>query len=258
MNNVVEHWQFLNTGFLSGSKNMEVDEKLAQQLLRGEISSTLRVYGWKPWAISLGYNQKESEINEAECRARGIEIVRRPTGGRAILHANELTYSVVLPSEQKSIHAIYSEISRAIASGLRFLGAEIEFEQHQPDFQMLYKSRNSIPCFSSAARFEILHSGKKLVGSAQRRYTSGSGNEIVLQHGSILIGSEHQQLAELLNVPENEARESIRRNLQERTTTLNDILQRDVSFEEVASALQYGFESELHIQFIASPIELPA
>lgn len=237
---------------------MEFDIMLATDLLQHKIPPTLRIYGWTPWAISLGYNQKETDINVEECRKRNIDIVRRPTGGRAILHANELTYSVVLSAENKSIHALYSEISKAIAAGLKNLGAEVDFQQHQPDFQTLYKSQSSIPCFSSAARFEILHHGKKIVGSAQRRYTATNGEEVVLQHGSLLFGEEHQLLAELLTVENRNIITAIQNDLRERTTTLQEVFQRNISFEETAEAIKYGFESEMNLRFQTPITEIEA
>jgi lipoate-protein ligase A len=249
MNKNPQHWRFINSGFLSGTENMHIDEAFAFSLHRGEIPPTLRVYGWKPWAISLGYNQREDEISVEKCAAKNIDIVRRPTGGRAILHANELTYSVVMFAENQSIHEIYSIISKALAVGLQKLGAEIDFQKHQPDFSALYKSQSSIPCFSSSARFEILHNGKKLVGSAQRRYIKKDLPEVVLQHGSILIGEEHQLLAELLSVEDERILAMIKKDITERTTTLNAILQREISFDEVANAIQTGFQQSLNITF---------
>ncbi len=249
MNKRNQQWRFVNSGYLSGKENMRIDESFALSLQQGEILPTLRVYGWKPWAVSLGYNQRDEEISFKKCSERNIDIVRRPTGGRAILHANELTYSVVLYSEGRSIHEMYAEISNALALGLQYLGAEINFQKHQPDFSSLYKSQSSIPCFSSSARFEILHGEKKLVGSAQRRYSSTNLPEVVLQHGSILIGEEHQLLAELLSVEDDSILAKIKNDITEHTTTLNSILQRKIGFEETASAIKLGFEQSFNIDF---------
>ncbi len=95
-------WHFINTGFHAGEFNMRFDMELAKKLQLGGILPTLRVYGWKPWAVSLGYNQKKDDVHPDKCSEFGFDIVRRPTGGRAILHANELTYSVVMPAEGKT------------------------------------------------------------------------------------------------------------------------------------------------------------
>lgn len=243
------HWRFINSGFQSGAENMQIDEALAFSLQRNEILPTLRVYGWKPWAISLGHHQREEDINKIKCAEQGIDIVRRATGGRAILHANELTYSIVMFAAQRGIHDVYSQISRALASGLQLLGAEIDFVQHQPDFTSLYKLQSAMPCFSSSARFEILHNGKKLVGSAQRRFTSIEYPEVVLQHGSILIGDEHLQLTDLLNISDDSVLKNLGKKLREKTTTVNSILHRHVSYDEVAIVIKTGFEETMNIVF---------
>lgn len=243
-------WQFLNTGFHSGSYNMCVDELLADALLRGGGFPTLRVYGWAPHALSLGYHQPLADIDAGRCAAYGIDVVRRPTGGRAILHADELTYSVVMAAEGRSVSSVYAEVSRALVAGLQSLGANVDFVSSQLDFGRLYRSSSSIPCFSSSSRYEIQHKGRKLVGSAQRRYTSAGGSEVVLQHGSILLGPGHQRLAELVDTQDLEFRRTLRRILGVRTTDLASVLGREVSFDEVAGAIRRGFEEAWNIDLI--------
>ncbi|MEK9136365.1 MAG: lipoate--protein ligase family protein, partial [Bacteroidota bacterium] len=181
-------WNFIAGGEYTGDFNMSFDEMLAQRLVSGLGAPTLRLYRWKPWAISLGHNQNLSDINIDRCRRDGIDVVRRPTGGRAILHAEELTYSVTMPVDRRGILQVYNEISTALVEGLRQFGVDVSLQRSQLNFVETYKSPSSIPCFSSSARYEIEWKGKKLVGSAQRRYT-GNGGEVVLQHGSILCGS---------------------------------------------------------------------
>ena len=140
-------------------------------------------------------------------QSAGIDVVRRPTGGRAILHANELTYSVVMQVRGKNVLNVYEDISRALIVGLQELGASVAIEKSQPHFPSLYRSSSSVACFSSAGRYEIKYNGKKLVGSAQRRYAVVNGEEVVLQHGSILLGSEHKQIVDYLNFPSEEQRD---------------------------------------------------
>jgi lipoate-protein ligase A len=234
-------WRFMNSGFHAGAYNMQVDELLASALLRGDGLPTLRVYGWAPHALSLGYHQPLTDIDQKRCAAYGIDVVRRPTGGRAILHADEVTYSVVMAGEGKSVSAVYAEISQALVAGLRSLGADVDFVPSQPDFVRLYQSRTSIPCFSSSGRYEIQYRGRKLVGSAQRRYTSPTGHEVVLQHGSILLGPGHQRLSELIDAQDIEFRRSLRLMLETKTTDLASILGREVLFVEVAAAIRIGF-----------------
>lgn len=228
---------------------MEFDEQLAHDVQSGRALPTVRVYGWKPHAISLGHHQAITDIDENACRRRGIEIVRRATGGRAILHANEVTYSVTMFSGERSISDIYASISEALASGLRMLGAPVEFAASQPDFPSLYKQPSAIPCFASSARHEIQYEGKKLVGSAQRRYAAQDGPETVLQHGSILLGAGHEELIDLLAVADERIRDVMKKGLATKTTTLSAILGRTVEYSEAAGALKRGFEQAWGIHF---------
>jgi lipoate-protein ligase A len=227
---------------------MEFDVRLAEQLLLGETGPALRVYGWKPWAISLGHHQAESDIDSVKCAEYGFDIVRRPTGGRAILHANELTYSVVMPANDKGITEIYSMISRALVNGLKVLCPAVSYETSQPNFAVLYKRQESIPCFSSSARYEVQINGKKLVGSAQRRF-SRDGSEVVLQHGSILLGPEHRLLTEVLHLSSDDMKRKITDDIDQKTIDLSTAMGRTVTFDEAAEAILTGFRNELGIRF---------
>jgi len=241
-------WQFENTGHRTGVFNMEYDEALAQKLVNGEGQPTVRVYGWNPSAISLGWNQSMEEIDLAKTSAAGIDVVCRPTGGRAILHSNELTYSVTMRVKGKNILTVYDEISRALVAGLEHLGADVSIEKSQPHFPSLYKATSAVACFSSTGRYEIKWNGKKLVGSAQRRYATPDGEEVVLQHGSILLGSDHKRMVDFLRLPSEDHRTALRDELDMKTTDLSSILQRSVSFEETADALFYGFQTAWNIE----------
>jgi lipoate-protein ligase A len=236
-------WRFENTGLRSGVFNMEYDEALARELARGSGSPTIRLYGWRPPAISLGWNQAAEEVDREKASSAGIDVVRRPTGGRAILHCDELTYSVTMRVRGKNILVVYNEISRALVAGFHRLGARVAIEKSQPHFPSLYQTRSAAACFSSAGRYEITFGGKKLVGSAQRRYAAGDGEEVVLQHGSILLGSGHKRIADFLRVSSEEQRNALRHTLDEKTIDLSNILLRFVSFEEAAEAILFGFTS---------------
>jgi lipoyl(octanoyl) transferase len=237
------NWQFKDTGDRSGVFNMEYDEALARALVEGTGNPTIRVYGWRPFAISLGWNQSRDELDDKKTSAAGIDVVRRPTGGRAILHANELTYSVVMRVHNKNVHTVYEDISRALVAGVRGLGAPVAIEKSQPHFPSLYRSASAAACFSSTGRYEIKCSGRKLIGSAQRRYAAGDGEEVVLQHGSILLGSEHKQIVDFLHLPSEEHRAALRQELEEKTTELRTVLHRTVPYDEIADAILRGFRS---------------
>ncbi len=228
---------------------MNFDIELAEKLQRNEILPTLRVYGWKPWAISLGYNQSESDINKNKCSELGFDIVRRPTGGRAILHANELTYSVVMFANGQSVAEIYAMISKSLVSALQKICPAVSYETSQPNFQALYKKQESIPCFSASARYEVQINGRKLVGSAQRRYASVGFPDVVLQHGSILLGTEHRLLTDVLNLEADNVKEKIVEDIDQKTIDLSTAIGKVVTFDEAAEVIRSGFEETLNVCF---------
>ena len=242
-------WQFRNTGCRTGEFNMKYDEKLAQMLVLSDQPFVVRVYGWKPPAISLGWHQNIEEIDLAKCAEAGIDVVRRPTGGRAILHSDEVTYSVVMVASQKSVLSVYQQISEALVGGLNAIGADVSLEKSQPHFPSLYRSSSSVACFASAARYEIQISGRKLVGSAQRRFARAHAEEVVLQHGSILLGSDHLRMVDFLKGLDESQRQTLRNELKQKTVDLSSALGRTVRFEEVVPALKRGFEQAWGVRF---------
>jgi lipoate-protein ligase A len=251
-------WNFLNSGYSSGAINMAVDESLARNLCGSGLDGVVRVYGWIPPCVSLGYHQRIETIDLEKLRKEGIEVVRRPTGGRAILHWEELTYSVVLRANERSLSDVYRRIGLALVRGLRILSSEISLAKPDTGSVRAVRPVASIPCYTSTARFEIQHRGKKLVGNAQRRYsfvreesseTPSRFDEVVLQHGSILIGPAHRRLAEFLSIDSQEHMAAVAKELAEKSTELSTVLGRPVEFEEVARCVRSGFEEEWGIHF---------
>jgi len=192
-------WQFLNTGKSSGSFNMDFDLNLAQTCKYDE--AFFRLYQWQPYCISLGANQSFDDINIAKAHHDNIEVVKRPTGGRAILHAEEITYSVVMPIKgELTPREIYAKISSALIKGLELynpLLADSELEKIDPNFPDLLKQPSGVLCFGSSAKNEVKFAGKKIIGSAQRKLKT-----VILQHGSILCGTFHKKLVNYINSDE--------------------------------------------------------
>lgn len=186
--------RFLDTGALPGALNMAVDDILLDAARHGG-GPILRTYGWSPPAVSLGFGQRAREaVDVGRCRDLGIDIVRRPTGGRAVLHWNEITYSFhCAEGEGPAAHPLPEAcriLGECLAEGLRRGGVDVELAPGgRPG------ARHGA-CFASASRWELTCGGRKLVGSAQRR-TRGA----LLQHGSLLAGPEHLRLAELIPAP---------------------------------------------------------
>ena len=231
-------WKYLNTGKNTGSFNMEFDLGLVRDSLPGQI--TLRLYRWDPYCISLGANQDVSEINTDKAKADGIHVVKRPTGGRAILHSEELTYSVVMPlTTEISPRGVYQQINLALLEGLKIYDdslSELELEGVQPDLPAFYKQNLSAACFGVPAKSEIKYLGKKAAGSAQRKMGS-----VLLQHGSIMCGNYHVNLTDYLNLPEDE-RLSIKQELLNKTTELESILGYETDYLKLAESIVSGFE----------------
>ena len=237
-------WRYIDTGFNSGKFNMDYDMELVRNFSDSPI---LRVYQWGPYCISLGANQDFNSVDQEKINADGFDIVKRPTGGRAILHAEELTYSVVYPiSNEKSPKQIYREINLALKNGLinynSILG-KIELEHTQPHFPSFYKDAKSALCFAVSAMNELNYEGKKVAGSAQRKI----GN-IVLQHGSILCGSFHKKIIDYLNLPAEKVGE-IKNEIEQTTTELETILNEKISNTKLSQALKTGFENHFNIKF---------
>ena len=240
-------WNFLDTGARSGDANMLIDEALALRLQAGIGSPTLRVYRWQPFAVSLGFNEPANDFDPLRLRNAGIDLVRRPTGGRAILHAEELTYSVVMRIDGQSLKAIYGLINSALLAGVRLLGIDAALAASSDDFRALYAGPSSIPCFAASAKSEIQYRGKKLIGSAQRRY-----GEVILQHGSFLLGPGHRRIAEFLSPQAATIQRTIEQHLETHTIDARAILGREVTFEETAQCIRHGFESVCGVGFTPS------
>lgn len=211
----------------------------------------MRIYQWDPWCISLGYHQEAESIDLNACTGDGVDVVRRPTGGRAVFHAQEVTYAVVIPKEsvfyRENLTELYTLISQGLARGIRHLGVPAELQKRHVDLNTHYKKSMSVSCFSAAARNEVLVGGKKLIGSAQRHLSWG-----MLQHGSILTGPAHLNLSRYLTGNTAQDRERLRKIIEKKTTTLSRCLESEPAVEAVAASLRNGMESELGITFADS------
>ncbi|MBK34252.1 MAG: octanoyltransferase [Gemmatimonadetes bacterium] len=247
-------WRFLNTQFGNAFFNMAVDEVLARSVAEGRSDPTIRVFGWQPPAVSFGYAQRVGrDIDLDACRRAGVDIVRRPTGGRAVLHWNELTYSVVCSEEDPDVGATiqdaYRTISRCLVAGVRTLGVDARFEPgRRPTPSPLGKDL-ATPCFSSTSQYEVILKGRKLIGSAQRRFAGAT-----LQHGSLLIGPQHKRLVELLPKGHDRLRKAFADQLEAHTISLEEA-GHEVAFEDVASAIRSGFAAELGARLTDRPLQ---
>ena len=237
----VASWRLLVDAPADGATNMAVDEAILNGVIEGYSLPTLRFYAWLPPCLSLGRNQPGSDVDWAACRAAGVDVVRRPTGGRAILHTDELTYSVVLlqtdPRAAGDVVESYRRLSEGLLAGLRRLGVDAT----QATGQRTEATTLSAVCFETPSDYEITVGGRKLVGSAQCRTRGG-----VLQHGALPLWGDLTRIVSYLNLGHDQ-REAQRRILRQRAITLEEALGRTVPFLEVARALAEGFAEALFL-----------
>jgi lipoate-protein ligase A len=185
--------RLLLTPPLPGALNMALDEVLLRAI--GETGPVVRVYQWSPPTLTLGYGQSAGDVDFAGCAARGVDVTRRLTGGRAVLHADELTYSVLVPADLlgvgRNVTQAYEMLSGGLARALGELGLDLGFSQrHRPD------SGRDPACFASALGGDLTADGRKLVGSAQCHKFGG-----ILQHGSLPLSVDLGLLAACLHRP---------------------------------------------------------
>ncbi len=231
----------------SGAANMAIDQAIAEACAAGDSPPTLRFYCWNPPAVSLGRLQPVNDIDEQRVAAFGYEIVRRPTGGRAILHTDEFTYSVAAAANHPLMHGgvmdAYLRISNALIAGLRLLG--VDADKAPGDVRV--GADISAVCFEAPSAYEITAGGRKLMGSAQSRRAN-----YVLQHGSLPLVGDITRLIDVLALPVAQA-ETLRRELRARACTLAQALGVDdasdlVEFTRVAEAMRRGFEQALNLE----------
>ena len=221
-----EQWRLLLTGDHSAKENMAIDRAILVAHSKGIVPPTVRFYRWKPSAISIGYFQRLSEEVDLEaCKRHRVDYVRRITGGGAVFHENELTYSIVVsekhPLIPKHILESYGKICQAIIEGFSYL-----------DITSQYAPIN-----------DILVDGKKISGNAQTRKL-----QTVLQHGTILLDVDVDKMFNLLKVPNEKIRDKLISNVKDRVTSLRHITGDSVSFDTVADAMKQGFEKTFNVR----------
>ena len=238
---VHDKWRWISDGLHPAERNMAVDTSLLRDCERGRIPPTVRLYGWSEPAITIGYSQKaEGELNLERCGELGISVVRRPTGGRALLHHRELTYAVVAPVSLAPFHRGLKEtfgvISEALLTGLQDLGIQGDINSSK----QVPASTRSPACFASLNHCEITVDGKKLIGSAQKRTSKA-----FLQHGSLIIEPDHDLFASLLKFDDESDPIATLDRLRNSTTSLSQVCEQKPGFEQISAALQEGFRKTL-------------
>lgn len=232
-------WRFLDFQRHNAFENMAIDEAILFETISKHKPPTVRFYGWKPAAVSIGYFQSvEKEVNLEKCRLDGIDVVRRISGGKAVFHCEEVTYSVIACNTEKlfppDILGTYSIISRCLARGLACLGIEASLAKNGRNLQ---NADFPASCFSMPSRNELLVSGRKICGSAQMR--TGSG---FIQHGSLLVNFDPFKTASFLLPVLNGAQ---LQKLKNSVAAINEELSAPVDEKGICTALKNGFSAVL-------------
>lgn len=244
-----EIWRYIDSGNCSPAYNMALDEALLEWHSEGKIPPTIRFYGWNPATLSVGYFQKvEKEINLDAVKKYGLGFVRRPTGGRGVLHDKELTYSVIVSEEHpdmpKTVTEAYRVISEGILAGFKNLGLDAYFSVPRTDEEKQgLKSPRSAVCFDAPSWYELVVEGRKVAGSAQTRQKG-----VILQHGSILLDLDENMLFDLFNYPNDRVRERMQRAFKNKAVATNKLREKPVKVDEAKLAFKKGFEEGLNIE----------
>ncbi len=228
---MVEIWRLLDTDLGDAFHNMALDEAIATARAKNLVPNTLRFFRWKPSAVSIGYFQSmEEEINVDTCKKKGIDCVRRRTGGGAVYHdqEGELTYSLAISEDNKVISTdlqeTYATLCHGIVAGLAKLSIPAEFKPIN----------------------DITVEEKKISGNAQTR-----GMNVVHQHGTIIREVDVGLMFSVLRVPSEKIRDKLIKSVEERVTSTNKFLRRNVGFEELKDALKNGFEEAFNVKFVS-------
>ncbi|HZK56364.1 MAG TPA: biotin/lipoate A/B protein ligase family protein [Desulfosporosinus sp.] len=243
-----KNWRYLPYAVSSGSENMAIDEALLLTMAQSvDPQPVLRFYGWSPATLSLGYAQSfHKEVNETACLAEGIDIIRRPTGGRAVLHQYELTYSVIAPERDPHVSGTviesYLKISQALLTGLKAVGVPAEMVACGG-----LNVASSSACFDAPSWYELVVDGRKLVGSAQVRKEG-----MLLQHGSLLLHFDPELLFRLLKFPNEATRQKLLTGFMAKACALDQVWTHPIEREELAQALCSGFCDIMGIELIQS------
>jgi len=228
---------------------MAVDEALVEHIGRGKSRPTLRLYAWAPPCLSLGHAQPYGDIDLRRLETRGWDMVRRPTGGRAILHTDELTYSVTTAPDEPlmagSVLESYNRAAVALLEAVRLLGMKAEMK----DTGSAEHDHSNPVCFEVQSASEITADGKKLIGSAQARRKEG-----ILQHGSLPLMGDLGRITEALNFEDESARAAAAQRLLLRATTVESVLGKTVSWDEAAAAFAAAFERVLGLHLERCPL----
>lgn len=244
MNILQETWALLDSGHHDAAINMAIDEALLEWHSEEKIPPTIRFYGWKNPTLTVGHFQNvEKTIDFEGIKKHRCEFVRRLTGGSAVLHDDELTYSIVVreshPKIPQSVNKAYYVLAQGLLEGYRLLGIDADFAIPERE---LFKERSAV-CFEVPAIYEMVVDGKKVSGNAQTRKLG-----VLLQHGSIPLSFDADMLFDLFKFSSEKFRERKRKAFVQKAISINDITETKHTYDSVKEAFLAGFEKSLNIR----------
>lgn len=247
----MQKWRVIKNNTYSGAMNMAIDEAIMISYKEGKSKPTLRFYTWEPACLTIGYFQKlEKEIDLDKCRELGIDYVRRATGGRAVLHEDELTYSIIVGEDNKlidsSINESYKFISQGIVKGLEIEGLEVD---ELSKGERITREKLSAACFNTHASYEITINNKKVVGSAQHRRDG-----VILQHGSIVIDFDVDKLFEMIKTKTPELKERAKRFTTSKASGIKIETGKSIDMKSLEESIIKGFEYVFGVKFEESEL----
>ncbi len=232
----MEEFRFIDLEVHSAFENMAIDESITLSMKEGKVTPTLRFYRWLPSAVSIGtFQGMMDEVDIDYCKAQNIDMIRRITGGGAVYHDynGEITYSIILPRGHRlapdDIIGSYKIICKGLTSALDHLGIKSEFKPIN----------------------DIITGGKKISGNAQTRR-----NSCVLQHGTVLLDLDVNVMFQVLKVPSEKISDKMIADVKQRVTSIRDVLERDVSIDELKQALHDGFSKALGINLVRGQLTI--
>jgi len=236
--------------FRDGASNMAVDCAILEAVAQGWQPPTLRLYGWAPFCLSLGYGQRAREADDAALGRRGWGLVRRPTGGKAILHGDELTYSLSLPLDHPlagdDIVESYRRISVGLLAALERLGVAAAADRQE--VQAPGAGAGPV-CFEMPSHYEIRAGGRKLIGSAQLRRRGG-----LLQHGTLPLVGDLARICDALTFADRETRMMQKTRVRDRAVTLEQVLGSAPTWSAAAAAIERGFARAFNLEMAAGAL----
>ena len=246
----VEKWRLIDSGSGPASENMSIDEAILKGCQHGDSPPSLHFYLWEKPAITLGYLQNfEQTVRIEECIAGDVEVVRRITGGKAVVHQRDLGFSLIFPAKGKTIPSgtgsSYCKIAQGVIKGLEELGIDAQLADGKLYQRLSPQARRDIyACFLTRISHEVLACGRKLVGFAQRRI-----GQWVLTQGTLMVDLERILWVDLLNYPEGLTSGEVKNSLFSGMISITEILDKKIDNACIKDALINGFSDVLGIRF---------